>query len=94
MHCRTGALAHSHAFNLLFQAAARALMSEREGRDIFVLGAANVGKSAFLKELIPLISPSAPRYLPISASTPGTTLSLLPIDCFSGGSQLYDTPGE
>ena len=44
--------------------------------------------------LLPLVSPAAPRHLPLSASTPGTTLSLLPIDCFSGGSQLYDTPGE
>lgn len=69
-------------------------MTEREGRDVFLLGAANVGKSAFLKSLLPLVSPAAPRNLPISASTPGTTLSLLPIDCFSGGSQLYDTPGD
>lgn len=43
--------------------------------------------------LLPLVSPATPRHLPLSASTPGTTLSLLPIDCFSGGSQLYDTPG-
>ena len=31
--------------------------------------------------------------LPISSATPGTTLRTIPIDAFSGGSKLYDTPG-
>jgi nitric-oxide synthase len=71
----------------------RAIMRERKGRDIFVLGAANVGKSLFVGSFLEHALGARGKRLPISSSTPGTTLKLIGIDCFDGGSMLFDTPG-
>ena len=74
--------------------AAKSLLTTRDGRDLFLVGAANVGKSRFLSALLeycPL--PAAGMRKPISSATPGTTLDLVKLDVFSGGSSLYDTPG-
>jgi len=60
---------------------------------VFVLGAANVGKSYFIGSFLEESMGGKPRRLPISSATPGTTLAPVPIDAFGGGSQLYDTPG-
>ena len=71
----------------------KAISIERKGRDTFVVGAANVGKSRFISALLEEMNGASARYMPISSATPGTTLGLLPISAFGGGSQLYDTPG-
>ena len=74
-------------------AASQAILRERKGRDTFVLGAANVGKSLFVGSFIEHALGGRGKRLPISSATPGTTLRLIGIDCFGGGSMLFDTPG-
>jgi len=69
------------------------IMSSRSGRDVYVLGAANVGKSMFIASLVEKLLGGRPRRLPISSSTPGTTLRTIAVEAFEGGSDLYDTPG-
>lgn len=79
--------------------AVRAICSQRKGRDVFVLGAANVGKSMFIKAMLKQLARRDPSVLalakrqPMASATPGTTLGIIPIDAFSGGSKLHDTPG-
>lgn len=68
-------------------------MRERKGRDTFILGAANVGKSLFVGSFLEHALGARSKRLPISSSTPGTTLKLIGVDCFEGGSMLFDTPG-
>lgn len=63
---------------------------ERKGRDVFVVGAANVGKSAFVRAMLKEMSafessnydPAAmanSRYLPVESAMPGTTLGFIPL---------------
>lgn len=73
--------------------AARSVIAQRKGRDIYILGAANTGKSLFIRKFLETALGIQPKRLPISCSTPGTTLRTIAIDCFEGGSKLYDTPG-
>ncbi|KAK9806106.1 hypothetical protein WJX72_001602 [[Myrmecia] bisecta] len=84
--------------------AAAAILRERRGRDVFMLGAANVGKSAFVRALIQEMSrmtsvhfdPAAvgsSKHLPVESAMPGTTLSMIPLQTFASGGELYDTPG-
>jgi nitric-oxide synthase, plant len=82
-----------------------ALRRERRGRDLVVLGAANVGKSAFVRAFVketktmgsPHFDPAAAavgRRLPMEAALPGTTLGRIPLRAFAaGGGRLVDTPG-
>lgn len=73
--------------------AMRAIMRDRRGRDVFVLGAANCGKSLFIGSFLEHSEEGRPTKLPISSSTPGTTLKLIPLDVFDGKRMLFDTPG-
>lgn len=84
--------------------AVAAIRTERRGRDVFVMGAANVGKSAFIRALVKDMSsltsrqydpqaPSRVKYLPVESAMPGTTLQLIPMEVFAAGGMLYDTPG-
>ncbi|KAF8070981.1 nitric oxide synthase [Scenedesmus sp. PABB004] len=77
---------------------------ERKGRDVFVVGAANVGKSAFVRAVLREMSSltggnfdaaalATRRYLPVESAMPGTTLGLIPLQAFETGGTLYDTPG-
>jgi nitric-oxide synthase len=75
------------------EAASQAILRERKGRDTFILGAANVGKSLFVGSFLEQALGGKGRRLPISSATPGTTLRLIGLDCFEGGSMLFDTPG-
>ncbi|XP_038683754.1 NO-associated protein 1, chloroplastic/mitochondrial [Tripterygium wilfordii] len=72
---------------------------EKKGRDVYILGSANVGKSAFINALLHVMAQRDPvaavaqRYKPIQSAVPGTTLGPIQIDAFLGGGKLYDTPG-
>ena len=85
-------------------AAIAAVRKERRGRDTFIMGAANVGKSAFIRSLVKDMADATSRQfdpaaisrrkrLPVESSMPGTTLGLIPMPVFAAGGMLYDTPG-
>ncbi|XP_010547825.1 PREDICTED: NO-associated protein 1, chloroplastic/mitochondrial [Tarenaya hassleriana] len=75
------------------------IQKEKKGRDVYILGAANVGKSAFINALLKTMAERDPaaaaaqKYKPIQSAVPGTTLGPIQIDAFLGGGKLYDTPG-
>ncbi|BAT91251.1 hypothetical protein VIGAN_06256600 [Vigna angularis var. angularis] len=75
------------------------IQKEKKGRDVYILGSANVGKSAFINALLKTmaindpVAASAQRYKPIQSAVPGTTLGPIQINAFLGGGKLYDTPG-
>ncbi|XP_027110515.1 putative nitric oxide synthase isoform X1 [Coffea arabica] len=75
------------------------IQKEKKGRDVYILGSANVGKSAFINALLRMLSYKDPvaaaarKYKPIQSAVPGTTLGPIQIDAFLGGGKLYDTPG-
>jgi nitric-oxide synthase, plant len=84
--------------------AVAAIRRERRGRDTYVMGAANVGKSAFIRVLVNDMASASSRQfdpaathrrsrLPVESSMPGTTLGLIPMPVFAAGGMLYDTPG-
>ncbi|CAL8466555.1 g6091 [Coccomyxa elongata] len=83
---------------------AKAVRIERRGRDVYIMGAANVGKSAFVRAFVremsdvtsPQFDPAAlgiANYLPVESAMPGTTLQLIALNTFDSGGVLYDTPG-
>ncbi|XP_075647691.1 NO-associated protein 1, chloroplastic/mitochondrial [Castanea sativa] len=75
------------------------IQKEKKGRDVYILGSANVGKSAFISALLKMIGQKDPvaaaaqKYKPIQSAVPGTTLGPIQINAFLGGGKLYDTPG-
>lgn len=75
------------------------IQQQRKGRNVYVLGSANVGKSAFINALLKTMAlkdfaaAEARRYKPIQSAVPGTTLGPIQIDAFHGEGKLYDTPG-
>lgn len=84
--------------------AAASLRRARAGRDVVVLGAANVGKSAFVRALVEEMrkatgpqfdaaAASVAKRLPVASAVPGTTLAKISLAAFSAGGNLVDTPG-
>ena len=84
--------------------AAASLRRARAGRDVVVLGAANVGKSAFVRALVEEMrraagpqfdaaAASVAKRLPVASAVPGTTLGKISLAAFSAGGNLVDTPG-
>ncbi|KNA17820.1 hypothetical protein SOVF_076400 [Spinacia oleracea] len=75
------------------------IQEEKKGRDVYIMGTANVGKSAFINSLLMMmgekdpVAAAAQKYKPIQSAVPGTTLGPIPIDAFFSGGKLYDTPG-
>lgn len=76
------------------------IAKERKGRDVYVIGAANVGKSAFVRAMLREMSrlegmnydPAAQgngRYLPVESAMPGTTLGIIPLRAFKSGGCLF-----
>ena len=66
------------------------LLSQRDGRNVYVVGSANVGKSKFIRALLKEMrkfesnnfDPGAAahgRFLPMESAMPGTTLGLIPL---------------
>ncbi|KAJ3672657.1 hypothetical protein LUZ60_007378 [Juncus effusus] len=76
-----------------------AIQNERKGRDVYILGSANVGKSAFISALLKTMGENDPaaaaaqKYKPVQSAVPGTTLGPIQIDAFLSGGKLFDTPG-
>lgn len=71
---------------------AASLMDDlRNGKDVYITGCTNVGKSTFINSLIQEFDGDDEQLITTSYF-PGTTLDMidLPLD---GGSRLYDTPG-
>ncbi|KAL9258311.1 NO-associated protein 1, chloroplastic/mitochondrial-like protein [Drosera capensis] len=74
------------------------IQKEKKGRDVYILGAANVGKSAFINAMLTMMAKKDPvalaaqKYKPIQSAVPGTTLGPIQIKAFLSG-KLYDTPG-
>ncbi|XP_024530145.1 putative nitric oxide synthase [Selaginella moellendorffii] len=72
---------------------------ERQGRDVYILGAANVGKSAFISSLLKEMAARDPiaavarKRKPVQSVLPGTTVGPISIDAFASGGSMYDTPG-
>ncbi|RBW70475.1 ribosome biogenesis GTPase YqeH [Bacillus taeanensis] len=71
--------------------AADAIDRERNGKDVYIVGCTNVGKSTFINRLIKEFGGDEEQLITTS-QFPGTTLDLidLPLD---DGKTLYDTPG-
>ncbi|KAK4795843.1 hypothetical protein SAY86_028169 [Trapa natans] len=75
------------------------IQKEKKGRDVYILGSANVGKSAFISALLRLMAQKDPvaaaarLYKPVESAVPGTTLGVIQINAFPGGGKLFDTPG-
>ena len=80
------------------RAAVRDMAVLRTGRDVVVVGAANVGKSTFIRAALAAMRAqgdlAAPdKRLPLASPMPGTTLGVIPLRAFRGEGTLYDTPG-
>jgi len=80
------------------EAAVRDMAAQRRGRDVYVVGAANVGKSSFIRAALAALraqgdAAASDRRLPIASPLPGTTLGVIPLRAFGGQGTLYDTPG-
>eukprot|EP00933_Yihiella_yeosuensis_P003622 TRINITY_DN10671_c0_g1_i3.p1 TRINITY_DN10671_c0_g1~~TRINITY_DN10671_c0_g1_i3.p1 ORF type:complete len:734 (-),score=157.40 TRINITY_DN10671_c0_g1_i3:98-2239(-) len=87
------------------KAAMNAILEARKGMDVFVVGAANAGKSNFIANLLNFLEVKFPEgkvedcARPMISRTPGTTLGTIPLRAFRRSptspvfSSLYDTPG-
>ncbi|GGE43336.1 ribosome biogenesis GTPase YqeH [Pullulanibacillus camelliae] len=70
---------------------ASAIEDYRKGKDVYIVGATNVGKSTFINKLIDTLG--GEQHLKLTTSQfPGTTLNFIGIPLDDGRS-LYDTPG-
>ena len=63
----------------------------REGKDVYIIGNANVGKSTFINSLLKNYSNETDKFITTS-SFPGTTLNVIRIP-LDRKSYIYDTPG-
>ena len=84
--------------NVGVKKAVGAMFAERKGRDVYVLGAANVGKSTFIRAALKAMREEGNfgvpnKRLPTASAMPGTTLGVIPLRAFEGKGVLYDTPG-
>lgn len=72
------------------QEVAEKIETYREGKDVYVVGCTNVGKSTFINRIIRDFS--GEKDVITTSQFPGTTLDLIDIPLDNGAS-LYDTPG-
>lgn len=70
---------------------AEAIDRQREGKDVYVVGCTNVGKSTFINRLIKDLGGGKEDIITTS-QFPGTTLDLIDIP-LDDGSSIFDTPG-
>lgn len=64
----------------------------RDGRDVYVVGTANVGKSTLINHLIQIFSDNEKPLFITTSEFPGTTLDTIEIP-LGDGTCIYDTPG-
>jgi nitric-oxide synthase, plant len=87
-----------------FDRAVASILTQRAGRDVFIVGAANVGKSAFVRRMLKemsnmssrhfdMMASNASKQMPTESAMPGTTLGRVELAAFTSGGQLFDTPG-
>ena len=81
--------------NVGLKRAVGAMFAERKGRDVYVLGAANVGKSTFIRAALKAMREEGnfgvpAKRLPTASAMPGTTLGVIPLRAFEGKGVLYD----
>ncbi|MEG0366397.1 MAG: ribosome biogenesis GTPase YqeH [Coprobacillus sp.] len=69
-----------------------AIMDYRKGRDVYVVGITNVGKSTFINSLLRHYANISDKNLITVSEYPGTTLNLIEIP-LDNESFLFDTPG-
>ena len=69
-----------------------AIEEYRHGRDVYVVGVTNVGKSTFINALLKHYAEDQDQNLITVSEFPGTTLNLIEIP-LDAQSKLYDTPG-
>jgi len=69
---------------------AEAIEHYREGKDVYVVGCTNVGKSTFINAIIKEVT--GEKDIITTSQYPGTTLDMIDIP-LDNGSSLYDTPG-
>lgn len=69
-----------------------AIMDYRKGRDVYVVGITNVGKSTFINSLLKHYANISDKNLITVSEYPGTTLNLIEIP-LDNKNFLYDTPG-
>ncbi|WP_318616085.1 ribosome biogenesis GTPase YqeH [Priestia megaterium] len=69
---------------------AEAIEHYREGKDVYVVGCTNVGKSTFINAIIKEVT--GEKDIITTSQYPGTTLNMIDIPLDNGAS-LYDTPG-
>lgn len=69
-----------------------AIQEYRHGRDVYVIGVTNVGKSTFINALLKHYSQTKSENLITVSEFPGTTLNLIEIP-LDEKSTLFDTPG-
>ncbi len=68
------------------------IMEKRKGRDVYVVGVTNAGKSTFINALLRHYAQIEDQYLITASEFPGTTLNLIEVP-LDDHSFLYDTPG-
>lgn len=78
--------------NLNLDAIYDAIQKYRHGRDVYVVGVTNVGKSTFINALLKHYAQIKDENLITVSEFPGTTLNLIEIP-LDDQSTLYDTPG-
>ncbi|MGG0584052.1 ribosome biogenesis GTPase YqeH [Priestia megaterium] len=69
---------------------AEAIEHYREGKDVYVVGCTNVGKSTFINAIIKEVT--GEKDIITTSQYPGTTLDMIDIP-LDNGAFLYDTPG-
>ncbi len=71
---------------------AKTIERRRKGKDVYVVGCTNVGKSSFINKLIEQFG-GADELKITTSRFPGTTLNFLGIPLGEDNSTLFDTPG-
>ena len=78
--------------NYQFDEILEAIHTYRQGRDVYVVGVTNVGKSTFINSLLKHYTENTNNLYITTSEFPGTTLDLIEIP-LDEHSSLYDSPG-
>ena len=70
---------------------ANLIEAHRKGRDVYIVGCTNVGKSTFINRLLKEFG-ADDEFMITTSNIPGTTLDMIDVP-LDDGSSLFDTPG-